>query len=219
MKKQGRGFITGFITAMLIVCLASPAFAATIRMLEASFSDIKITIDGTEFVPKDFSGNKLEPFIVEGVTYLPVRAVAEALGLDVDWDQANQTVKLTRPGSQDTSNTGTVIMDQYGVRITFLGFAPKPTGLKGYDIKLSIENNSGKNYTVQVRDLSVNGIMADGIFSCDVSAGKTANDSIWVYNMEERGISAPIVSADLTFHIFNSDDWSDSFDSEIIGLQ
>ena len=100
-----------------------------------------------------------------------------------------------------------------------MGFAPKAIGLKGYDIKLKIENNSGKDYTVQVRDLSANGIMADSIFSCAVTTGKTANDSIWIYNMEERGISAPITSAEFTLHIFNSDDWTDSSDSDVIAVK
>lgn len=219
MKKQWKGFLTGFLTAALLLCLGSPAFAATVRQLNATFNDIKITIDGTEFVPKDFNGNKLEPFTVDGATYLPVRAVAEALGLTVEWDQAAQTVKLTRPGSQNASNTGTVIMDQNGVRITFLGFAPNDSWMSGYDIKLRIENNSSKNYTVQVRDLSVNGIMADRIFSCEVAAGKTANDAIQIYNMEERGITAPVTTAELTFHIFGTDDWEDSFDSSVITLR
>lgn len=36
----------------------------------------------------------MEPFILDGTTYLPVRAVAGALGLGVGWDDATSTVTL-----------------------------------------------------------------------------------------------------------------------------
>ena len=37
---------------------------------------------------------------MDGTTYLPVRAVADALGLEVTWDQERQTVALSTPGGQ-----------------------------------------------------------------------------------------------------------------------
>ncbi len=40
----------------------------------------------------DSAGNPIEPFIYNGTTYLPVRAVAEALGKDVAWDDSTGTI-------------------------------------------------------------------------------------------------------------------------------
>ena len=34
----------------------------------------------------------------DGVTYAPLRAAAEAVGMHVNWDQANQTASLCAPG-------------------------------------------------------------------------------------------------------------------------
>lgn len=51
-------------------------------------------IDGAEYVPTDADGNKVEPFIYNGTTYLPVRAVATAFDKDVEWDGKNATVYL-----------------------------------------------------------------------------------------------------------------------------
>ena len=81
-------------------------------------------------------------------------------------------------------------------------------------VKLRVENNSGKNYTIQTRNESVNGMMVTAIFSCDVTNGKTANDEIQFLNsdLEENGITS-INNIEFTFHVFNSDDWSDSFDT------
>ena len=63
--------------------------------VSATYRDISIIIDGTELVPTDAAGNMVEPFLIDGTTYLPVRAISEALGLNVTWDNATSTVALT----------------------------------------------------------------------------------------------------------------------------
>ncbi len=57
-----------------------------------SYNDIKINVNNAEITPQDANGNSVEPFIIDGTTYLPVRALATALGENVDWDQATSTV-------------------------------------------------------------------------------------------------------------------------------
>ena len=42
----------------------------------------------------DSTGKKIEPFIYNGTTYLPIRAVGEALGKQVQWDQNTKTAFL-----------------------------------------------------------------------------------------------------------------------------
>lgn len=53
--------------------------------------DVKVTVN--------VNGKKIQDGVLDdGVTYLPVRAVAEALGLTVGWDQPSKTVTLTKGG-------------------------------------------------------------------------------------------------------------------------
>lgn len=94
--------MAGLLVATLAFGMVIPAMAATIKQLNASYGGIKISLDGVEFVPKDVNGNVVEPFTVDGTTYLPVRAVANAFGLEVGWDQETQTVILMTPGKQTT---------------------------------------------------------------------------------------------------------------------
>jgi len=95
--KNFKGFITGAIVMFLFMTLANTVFAAqTSRTLTAIYRDIKITINGNQIEPKDASGNPVEPFIVGGTTYLPVRSVAEAVGYDVSWDNDTSTVILNK---------------------------------------------------------------------------------------------------------------------------
>ena len=56
------------------------------------YRDIKITLDGEEVVPTDVNGKSTEPFIIDGTTYLPIRALAEALGYTVEWDNDTNTI-------------------------------------------------------------------------------------------------------------------------------
>ena len=219
MKRNWKSFLSGCLVTIVVVGLVGTA-AATVgkRTVTVDYNDIKVTLDGKQVALVNADGNPVEPFAINGTTYLPIRAVATALGLDVNWDSTTNTAVLTTPTAPGTS-AGTTIMDQNGIKITFLGFEKADSFLDGYQINLRIENSTSTNYTVQVRNLSVNGIMADSIFSCDVAAGKTANDYIHVYNMEESGITAPIQSAEFTFHVFASDDWNISFDSSVITVK
>lgn len=85
-----------FILALSLALSLSVTVMATSATKPAvlNYSDIKITLDGQSVTPKDANGNIVEPFIIDGTTYLPVRAVADALGLNVEWDGSTKTVKL-----------------------------------------------------------------------------------------------------------------------------
>lgn len=57
------------------------------------------TVKKDVLVTVKVNGKQIQNGVLEdGVTYLPVRAVAEALGLTVGWDQANKVVTLTKEG-------------------------------------------------------------------------------------------------------------------------
>lgn len=104
--KQCRSFAAGVIATLVLVALVGGVSAAS-RQEQATldYTGIKITLDGNEIVPKDANGNTVEPFAINGTTYLPVRGIANALGLGVDWDQATQTVKLSSTPANTTPST------------------------------------------------------------------------------------------------------------------
>lgn len=96
MKKlrSARPFLCGVFTTILVMGLVTSAFAVSMANRELYYNDIKIRLNGKTLTPKDAAGNPVEPFIIDGTTYLPVRAVGEALGLNVSWDGATNTVIL-----------------------------------------------------------------------------------------------------------------------------
>lgn len=100
--KKCRSFLLGFLTAVLLLCLALPALASggTVTW-DSVFVGAKIVIDGEKLEPKDVNGKTVDAVIYKGTTYVPVRAVASALGMSVDWDQDTRTVYLgTEPEAE-----------------------------------------------------------------------------------------------------------------------
>jgi len=82
----------------------------TTKQLNVSYNDIKITVDG-----KQISINaESEPFISSGVTYLPLRAVGEALNLKVDWNGNTKTVTMTNAVNTNNSTDFSTLMDDKG---------------------------------------------------------------------------------------------------------
>lgn len=55
---------------------------------------VTVTLDGEKLELKNALGEAVVPVLVDGTTYLPIRAVSEALGLNVDWEQGDREVIL-----------------------------------------------------------------------------------------------------------------------------
>lgn len=75
------------------------------------YRDIKIAYNGRVMDCVDVQGNATEPFILDGSVYIPVRAAVNVFGLDIDWNDASNTVEITGEissiGGQGQGNTDT----------------------------------------------------------------------------------------------------------------
>lgn len=94
MKKRINSWLMLVLVALL---LATPVLAKTAKEnVSILYSDISITVDGETINPTDVNGKSTEPFSIDGSTYVPVRAISEALGCEVTWDGDTSTVVITR---------------------------------------------------------------------------------------------------------------------------
>lgn len=98
MKKiHWKSFLVGVLAVVLVVALALPVLGASGTLQtwkDVLVGGINIVLKGETIQPKDANGNAVDPVIYNGTTYLPVRAIASALGLEVDWDGDTKTVYL-----------------------------------------------------------------------------------------------------------------------------
>ena len=96
------------LVSLGLLCSTSYA-ASVVKTIQVSYNNIKIFVDDKLISPKDGKGEIVEPFIYQGTTYLPVRAVSEALGKEVKWDDNTKSIYIREPGPVDESK---VRMDQ-----------------------------------------------------------------------------------------------------------
>lgn len=91
------------VTALLAAVLSVGSFAAG-KMIDITVDPtVKIKVNGAEFKPKDANGNDVMTFIYNGTTYAPLRALAEAYGLEVGYDAAANMATVDEPGKKQTA--------------------------------------------------------------------------------------------------------------------
>ena len=93
LQKTLKGYMLGFLSAAILVSGMTYAVNTT-TLYNVATKGVKIVVNGKKINPTDANGNKVEPIIYNGTTYLPVRAVANALDMPVYWDGPNYTVYL-----------------------------------------------------------------------------------------------------------------------------
>lgn len=120
MKKLNnfKWFTLGVAVCLILSMMVFPAMAASFsKTAELVYNNIKITLNGDAITPKDASGNTVEPFIIDGTTYLPVRAIGDALGMNVKWDTGANTVVLSyeNAGNQDGAICAVQVLGYYEI--------------------------------------------------------------------------------------------------------
>ena len=108
MKEKTKGFISGVLVCLLVLSLCGGALAVSQSI---SIDPIRVKVNGEEFRPKDANGNDGLVFAYNGTTYAPLRALAEAYGLEVGYDAAENMATVNTP----TPTTLTLGVGQYTV--------------------------------------------------------------------------------------------------------
>lgn len=143
----------------LVIATSITVFATVgSRTAELWYNNIKIMINGKETIPTDANGNVVEPFTIDGTTYLPVRAIASALGMNVGWNSETNTVTLDNPG---VFKGGVQVYDDKYVTIEFAGCtAEKPYDWLDveYHANFNVTNKTDAELTFQSDALSFNGV-------------------------------------------------------------
>ena len=102
MKQMSKERLKGVLMGAVLTTslgLTIPALARTGQeTITVAFNNIRIAING------NIVATEFDPFVFEGRTYLPVRDVANAMGYDVTWEEATNTVHLTNDIQQTVSN-------------------------------------------------------------------------------------------------------------------
>lgn len=142
------------IVVLLLVCVlilgGKIVFSNSITSITAQINPaINYTLDGEKFVPRDMDGSVMDTIIYNGRSYVPLRAIAEALGIAVDWEGSTSTIILgEREGkgqslfSMNFKKTGSALVDvQKTTESKFLTFTAGAQNI-AFEEGIFIENTS-----------------------------------------------------------------------------
>ena len=221
----------GATVAALVMGAAPAAYAKVANMdIPVMFNNIKIVVDG-----KELKTDK-EPFIYEGTTYLPVRAVGEAAGKNVTWDAASKTVilgeteqkeqekepeqpeettsdndsRLGKLSSKPSTNVNNMKIQCTGVRES-AGY------IDGLEVDFKFTNNSDFEQTVWLDSLKVNNKDVEGSLYTKILGDRSETDRLTIEDsdLKSAGIDK-IYNISVVFRVYNHDDWDDVTTNEMI---
>ncbi len=97
-KRFGTPFLAALVLSAFVLGAGFHSAAEGVyKTVEALMMDLVITVNGREIHPQEADGTPLVPLVYKNRTYLPLRALGEALGKTVTWDGDSSTISITEP--------------------------------------------------------------------------------------------------------------------------
>lgn len=110
LNKKRKYLVLVFALVLVGVGSITAMAAGQTKTATLYYNDISVVLDGNQLTLTNANGQNVEPFVIDGTTYLPVRAIGEALGLNVQWNGNSNTVYLSSDSTDDSDTGETVDM-------------------------------------------------------------------------------------------------------------
>ncbi|WP_322924626.1 stalk domain-containing protein [Paenibacillus campi] len=100
-------WIAAAMTAGFVMTGSAGVYAGTqLEAIKAYMNHgIQIEVDGKAYTPKGANGTELAPITYNGSTYLPVRSLADALNVPVNYNAAQSKVSIGKGSTSSGTNT------------------------------------------------------------------------------------------------------------------
>lgn len=130
--------------------------------------------------------------------------VASSDGSETTADASTNDGAESSSSKADVSIDESIIVDQDGIKITAIEYVSD--SIMGDGIKLLVENNSDKDYTVGCDALIVNDYMITDLFVSEIAAGKKANETMYLSSssLSAAGIEN-VGKIEMYFHAYDSE--------------
>lgn len=132
--KQTFRLAAALLSLSLLLTAVPAGIAAGDAPVPEGVTPVAILIDGQPFSGKNERGETVRPFAYDGTTYVPIRALGNALGYGVNWDSAKACVVVDTKGKPTALSTKTGGTE-----------APLPPGVSKID-KILINKQVFKGY-------------------------------------------------------------------------
>lgn len=142
MKREIRGFIIGIL---LTVLLTSNALATSVKQnIEVVFNSINLVVNGEKV--------EVDNILYNGITYAPVKKIAEMLNKEVAWDNNTRTVNIIHKDNNTdinhNNNSNNNITEKKNVLIEYTPVIKIQDTIYSYGSGNKIyKDNNGEYYT------------------------------------------------------------------------
>lgn len=193
-----RGFLLGLVTGALITG-ASIVMASS--QIQAMLNDqIKVSLNGEIQEFRDETTDEVQyPITYKDRTYLPLRTVANLVGVNVDYDSESNTAILTTEEQEGVGNTDegmvALVLEQH-FKTAFPDVVEEvvPVNIKVYTEEEIASDESLKDYTINEGDIVFDAEyelkIVDGYEDMmQFTAGTGEVDGQWIRNKFNVGIA------------------------------
>lgn len=191
--------VKSLLVLTLIVALALPVIAATALTPKQAtvYTGSSVIVNGKALDYTNTNGTKAEAIAVDGVTYLPLRAMADTVGMEVTWDNETKTAKLTSKSLQK----GTLLYEDDKVAISFENITSEElySSKMRYYMNFIVTNKTDVELTFWSDAISLNGWSYNSIYGSDDIA-KNSTGRIQFYTDEELPFTVNTITGTITVY-------------------
>lgn len=220
MKSKNKKLLSVIIVMCVILTSIAPTrvhaavkLSATRKTLSVGQS-FALNVTGT-YEKAEWSSSKKSVASVDQSGKITAKKAGNAI---ITAKVSGKTLKCKVRVKKSNIKSRTVYKDE-NVVVKLLGIS-EPGSLGGYNIELQVENLTENSLTVQNRETSINGYMAEtSALSVDVSPGKKVKTSLMVFGDDSEEFPViKIKSVETKLMICNADDYSGRYETEIFTI-
>ena len=139
---------------MLVMSFSSTGFASWLdQTIKASYRNISVYVNGTMKQAKTATGAVVEPFIVDGTTYVPLRGIAEMLGYQVNFNPTTYRIDIT--GTDISALTARIIQQEATIKSLEAKLAAQEVDLE--DLEDQLKDDYDEIEGIDIEDIVLDG--------------------------------------------------------------
>lgn len=183
MLKNKKRIALMIAVLMLVLSFSTAGFASWLdKTIKASYRNITVFVNNTQKVATTTSGTVVEPFIVDGTTYVPLRGIAEMLGYQVSFNPTTYRIDIV--GTDVAALAAQVIQKDARIKELETQLA-KYTTTSLSTLEDDLEDDYSKIGTVSIKSITLKGdknnielqIYVDLTRTTDYDAWKAMSDT------------------------------------------
>jgi hypothetical protein len=162
---------------MLVLSFSTTGFAAwATKTLQASYRNITVFVNGTQKQALNVNGVVIEPFIVDGTTYVPLRGVADILGYQVSFNPTTYRIDIT--GTDVAALAAQVIQKDARIKELETQLAKYST-VSLTTLRSDLKSDYTKIGTIAIKDIILKGDKSAIELQIFVDLTKTTDYNAW----------------------------------------